>query len=640
MDQGRRGGTWPLNTQKKKQVQVNLITGERNAVKTRKTKMAKRPTEIKAEQKIKELAKAKRKKQFDETMDEEKRWIEKGNKPELLFDLSDDENIRLTSSGMQLIKERKRRNIKTGEIETDESYRHIFKGHFSPLKRLELDNEMFFEVETRQCFRGNVEDIINQLRKEGGVVNKARIADAVNCVLHGSDVETITGYSTYGVYENDARLHLCLNPYPITEIQVRVDRDIKNALKIPLNKTNVECWFSVPGFWDKYEVYPVLGLSIMAPFALILRDKGIIVPNIFHVSPESGLGKTESMKAYSQSLFGRRIISSDAINSDFRLADNLDSYGGLICVEEGESFNWGRFSPHLQLSAEQPLQDIRGKPNLGSRQYWSRAVLGFTGNYFPVKRKATLVRFVAVDFNRNKAKERRGKKKDLRLAMKKLKPIGWKIAEIEVNELDSSISNLIDQIEKHEYNLDEKYAGGFTDPRRSKSWAIIFEGLRLWGVVAKTYNVDWSPPTIDEFIETVVSPNETRAFENVEVPAEAFISWWESWCAKNKENITIGDDYNKKTVKEVKGKNDIWREACAENYSGHVITKAVLSLYEQDNKHKVFLPINTLTDLGKGIAALYGLNMSKIYKDWKFGRKTLKGVFIPLEECSIGMESK
>lgn len=113
-----------------------------------------------------------------------------------------------------------------------------------------------------------------------------------------------------------------------------------------------------------------MGLSALAPFSYVLRDKGMMVPYIYHVSQDSGLGKSELMRIFTTKLFGHTLLTSDSIASSFRLSDALDSFGGLLGVEEAESFKWERFSPHLQAAAEQPHQDSRGTGSLNMRPYY------------------------------------------------------------------------------------------------------------------------------------------------------------------------------------------------------------------------------------------------------------------------------
>lgn len=62
------------------------------------------------------------------------------------------------------------------------------------------------------------------------------------------------------------------------------------------------------------------------------------------------------LNVFTRHFFGLNLKTADEINSDFRLADALDSFGGLVGVNEAQSLKWDRFSPHLQAAAEQPRQ--------------------------------------------------------------------------------------------------------------------------------------------------------------------------------------------------------------------------------------------------------------------------------------------
>jgi hypothetical protein len=501
-----------------------------------------------------------------------------------------------------------------------ESTSAVVMGRFKPIRKLQLDGEEVFEVITTSSFRGNAEEIHQELKRQGLVVNRAKAADAVNALFQGLNLPTEKGHATYGVFEDDGKPWLCLDPYPRTESQAQIVRQIDRHKNTKLTKENLGPWFDVTSFWHRYEVYPAMGLSVMAPFALELRRRGIMFGYLYHLSPESGLGKTEISRIFTRQLFGNELLSADSIKSEYRLMDCLDSAGLMVAVQEAEALPWEKFSAHLQMAAEQPLQDKRGTPGLGSRPYWSRAMILFTGNHFPTKRKALLVRFLVLEFDRTKLGERRKNRKKLRKVIKQLKPIGFRVVEAELESL-RSIEELVNRVEGHGDKIEEVYIGGFEDPRRATFWGIVYEGLIAWELAATKAGINWKAPTYEDFVKQVVNLVEPTAFQSVEVPATAFISWWNAWKALNSDREG-----------NIKGHGEIWTPGRLNGVDGDIITKSVLTIYERDCRHNGTIPVNSLPDLARGIEALYELSFADVYKKRKLGGNSLWTVFVPSQE--------
>jgi len=544
-------------------------------------------------------------------------------------DISDNERVVVDEKGIKIIRYREKDGLYMIR-----SHVYTLMGKFRVIRKLNLDGEDVFEIETSRFFRGNAEEILQQLRKEGVVVNRHKISDSVNALLQKAN-NIITGHATFGVYQNSNGLDLCLDPLPRSDSHRRIAQEVKPSLNYQARKEDIEAWIKIQDFWHQYEILPIMGLSAIAPFSYVLRKNRIIIPYLFHKSPESGLGKTFTIDLFTRRLFGVTLRSVDSIKSDFRLADTLDSFCGLIGIEEAENYSWNKFAPHLQQAAEQPIQDYRGTPYLGMRQYLSRATFAFTGNFFPTRRKALLVRFIVVDFDRSKFRERRNaeNKKRLRMACKNLKPIGWELVRTEMDVIDGKIENLNKRIEKHDDVFSNNFE--FEDARRSTLWAIIYEGVLIWQELAQAHNIDWKSPEYDEFIKKVISPIESIAFQSVEQPAEQFYHWWLAWKSLHTQG--------REDEEIIRGENKFWRRCDMqidnECIEGDCISKSVLTLYRKENKDNPLSDL-TLVDLAKGIAALFELPEKEIYKDRRIGEKVRKTVFIPDEEIRTTKSKK
>ncbi|OYT62334.1 hypothetical protein B6U81_01115 [Thermoplasmatales archaeon ex4484_30] len=538
-------------------------------------------------------------------------------KPLYREDIDNSHEIIVTNDGIWLLKKNSG-NIRD-KIE-------IIRGHFRPINRIELDGELLFEVELNEKIVGNAKEIFQRLQIDGNITDKRYAQDVVNRTLLGMAKNTIHAHATFGVYEeNDGKLNLCLNPIPRTESQKQAVIEVKKsgALDEEITKEKLEAWMQILNFWEKYEIFPIMGISVISPFALELRKSGLLFPCIYHYSQESGLGKTATARLFTEMLFGKKIESADAINSKYRLADGLDSYGGLIAINEAEKLAWKSHITHLMNATESEIQDRRGTPNLGSRRYFSRGTFIFTGNKFPIAGKPKLVRFLKIEFNEGKKLDRTKKENRTALyhAMKRLKPIGFKLVELELERIDYDIEKLIANIDKHAGEI-ENIFGVFEDGRRATAWGIVYEGLKIWEYACRKYGVKWSVPRYDDFVKNVVRKIEADTFESKELPAEDFIAWWQAWKARNVVKAYDYEDYI------IKGKGKIWDEKQIEingrEIEGDIITNAILREYKKDKGE-----IETMPDLAKGISLLYGIPYNWIYKVWKIGGKSAKAVFIP-----------
>ena len=498
--------------------------------------------------------------------------------------------------------------------------------NFKPTKRIELDGETVFEAKSGRSIRGNIKEILEELSKNGQISNRAAAPDCISSILTGLNIPTIKGHATYGVYPQGDSLEFCTEPLTRSDSHKKIKREIDKYKDIEITQENFLKWVELTKFWNLYEILPIMGLSAIAPFSFVLRDKGVMVPYIYHLSQDSGLGKSELMRVFTTYLFGHVLLTADGINSPFRLSDSIDSFGGLLGVEEAESFKWERFSPHLQASAEQPQQDSRGTGSLNMRPYFSRAVLGFSGNSFPTRRKALLVRFIVVEFDRTAKTQRRklSNRKSLKTIERSLKRIGFELVRAELEAVKTA-EELVKRIESHAEELEKIYAGDFKDPRRANAWGLIYEGLKVWERLAEKLKVDWQTLSYEEFVAEVINKIEFEAFNQVEPLVANFKAWWQAWKALNTQ--IKGDGI------QIKGEGEIWREYTVEfdgrEIKGDIISKPVLSLYEKENRGKISI---SLMDINKGIGALYGISFADLPKIFRINNKPMKVAFVPDNE--------
>jgi hypothetical protein len=191
--------------------------------------------------------------------------------------------------------------------------KRIYSGRIEPKARMNIDDFVVFKYvgDTEQV--DSMQNIIRKMKNEGGVLARNKLDDCVNAVF--LNLPEITGHATYGVYEDGDNLELCLDAMPYKDSQKKLQMRCEPSLKQKLTKESLQSYFDAINYWHPYEVLPSMGMSVMAPFALILRKHRKIVTLIWHFSPIPRLGKSTVQKIFSFYLFLIYPESGDAIGS-------------------------------------------------------------------------------------------------------------------------------------------------------------------------------------------------------------------------------------------------------------------------------------------------------------------------------------
>lgn len=495
----------------------------------------------------------------------------------------------------------------------------VYIGNFKPIRRLDVDGTRYFEVDLQEKVNGNMNDILNFMRRQGGVVSSGDLSNCVNALITSIDMPVEIGHATYGIYLDDDVLELCLDPHPVSDEQRRICRQVKEAVNQKLTKESIQAYVDVLSFWHQYEVYPVMSYGVMAPFGYVLKKRiNMLIPYLYHSSPMAGLGKTITGRIFSQKLYGVAPESMSAFCSDFRMADTLNSFCGLKCLDEAEQYPWGgKVGEKIKQAAENHMQDKRGTSSGKSRLYYSRLIACFTGNGFPIKTKSELVRFLRIEFDilMKDQRSNREKSRELNKLIESMRPLGFRIVESELQDLNYSIDELIRRIERYADEIVASYDGAFFDQRRPAAFGLIYEGLKVWERLCIAYGVEWLAPSIKEFVDCVVKPIEESTFELKELPVDDFLDWFELFKIMDKERCK-GTTWKPHTLK-----------LEYQDYDGIVITNPILKQYIKTNKSG---NIKNMGDLARWISSLSGLSMDDIYKKrrFKLNGRTKNGVFI------------
>jgi hypothetical protein len=344
---------------------------------------------------------------------------------------------------------------------------------------------------------------------------------------------------------------------------------------------------------------------------LELRKRNTLVAFIWYHSPVSGLGKSTILRAFSVYLFKVPEKSGDAIDSQFRFAETIDSVNCFRLVDEANSVNWIEKEDILKNSPESYDCTERGQADLTKRFYKSRSTLGITTNQFRIKSKNTMVRIIKVEFDSTKVSERKldnEQVKQVKNILSKLKPIGWRLAELELESIDYLPENLISRIENHESKFME-HCEGIDDPRRYTAWAVIYEGLKICELPCIKFNLEWRAPTYKDFVKDVINKIEGFGKETTISALSDFVAWWNIWKANKYNLVYTGQLWM--PGKRIKHKDS--------EYKGDIVTDEIMRLYRNDKNAMV----DNLRDLATEIQSITGIPDSKLRKGWGFG--TIKG---------------
>jgi len=592
--------------------EITKIIDERVLNKLQKTIAAEKPKQMKKKQ---------------ERTDHEIKIINKYSTDQVITKIQTNDSTRIvhTTNGIFWEQSRSRTN-KFGELEQYWAAERIYNGYIKPVVKMLIDGEF-----TVFRYKGDMEQvadiptIIRSMKKGGGVLNKNRFDDCLNAIF--LDLPQKTGHATFGVYEKNKKLELCLDVMPLRDKQRQIKIRGEPAVEQKITKETLKPYFKVLEYWSPYEVLPSMGAGGISPFALMLRKQGKLVPIIWNFSMLSRLGKSLVQKIFSLYLFSVFPVTGDAVNSKYRLSTVFDAVGTYFIVDEGEQVHWSDLEGLLKEAPENFLCNIRGTPEQGIIQYLSRAILGINSNSFKIHSENVLVRILKIEFDTSVVGDRAGNETEvesLTETISELYPIGWRLIELYLDEIQYSMDVLLERISKHEKAFKKLYKN-FIDPRRATAWAVMYEGLKVWEHAAKKFGIEWTAPPYENYVEKVIDKIETTTRETGETPIEDFMQWWEMWKTLHVDRVRDDEGF----IDTPKGKDVIWAEKTLDwegkTFSGDVITGAVLREYKNDKKSK----IDNLADLQKAITIKTSLPKLRLLTSWKIGREPKWGLFLP-----------
>ncbi len=399
------------------------------------------------------------------------------------------------------------------------------------------------------------------LRKTGHVIGRMHLDDCVGAVLANESPPVKEAFATYGVFEKEDRLELCENPIPVKPLQMVAWDRMEPFISYTPSKADLEAYVDLQNFWNPYEILTPLGLGLAAPFAYLLRGHNVMFPHYFAWSPEPDLGKSVSALACSRSLFATESASGSAIAStrnDFRLIANLDSACLPLTVDEGEEIPRSLF-PTLKESAERQEVSQRGRQDQTVEHFLSRRVLLITGNNQPIRMESVLKRFLIPRFDSSARVQRadKNRRRELDTLFRHLKPVGFQLIRWAVSRWPT-IRDLLDEFRAWENTIDG--TRDWHSSKRPQAWACVYLGLQILEEGCEKLHVDWSAPSITDFLQRVVEPVETATWGMERRPLERFLSWFDMWRVRNVQRVAEVGEGTVYTVDSIRGYGEIFDE--------------------------------------------------------------------------------
>jgi hypothetical protein len=510
---------------------------------------------------------------------------------------------------------------------------YVVSGHVEPLEPLDVDGDYFVRVRLDREIVVRPDELVKILRREGRVMSRRYVDDAIGAMVSKLMPRPVRQvHATLGVYARaDGKLEFCDAPHPLYKEQETALADSQTALGVEGTKADVEAYVGLVDRLQKYEILPAMGLAAIAPFALVLRQRNVLVPHLFHWSPQHGLGKSKVAEAFTERLYARRPIGADALASEFRFASQMDAAGLPLCVNEASGLEQRKVGAAFKDAAEREVVDKRGQPDLGMVTYRARSVLLLTGNAFPFSNPSVLVRILGVRFDDRKARERHHKeaRQEFDVLMSRLRPIGYDLTRYALSRYEY-LERLVVEVEILRGNIEKAYPGELRDPRRAQAWACVYLGLELWESYASFRGAEWKRPNVQEFVDWVVVPVEASTFEGGIVAVHRFASWWARFRVMNLDRTGTA-----------KGFGQLWTtdaiRAGEDMISGTLVPSAVLDDYNANTEPE--FTISSLAELGRQVSTEWGLDLADIAgKDGRglvrkiSGKGNVRVVFVPETE--------
>lgn len=418
--------------------------------------------------------------------------------------------------------------------------------------------EFLFDAKTGESKTCAISDMVKFLTERGRIFDIRRAKDVLSFLTHHMacpyvNLKTCIGVypretgDGYYVYRNGKRewewgnriTRLALNTvaHPITDEQEQVAEDTKIARNFrkmigPFKREMLGNYYAIQFFFNPHEFWPVAGLSVMAPYAELLRAEEWIVPYVSLWSWASDIGKTKLASAFTEHLYGMKIVPGDTLDSNFRLGSLLDSACLPVTIDE-VGYIAPRVGSIIKTAVEGSTSIKRGTSDQGMRRWGSRASLITTSNRQWIDDSNVLKRGVCPHMAEDPETiaSREEHRPEFDELMGELQPCGFIMQEEILTWIHpfSSPDTLMGWLQQCANTFSSMPGAHWNSASRPKVWAVLYAGTVAFQIICGHYDYGEYICTPERFYNEVIHPCEISTFESKRLPIQVAQNWHIQW---------------------------------------------------------------------------------------------------------------
>lgn len=477
----------------------------------------------------------------------------------------------------------------------------VIAAPFEFVRVVNVEGDERIDVRIPKDLSGSFDEVARQLERSGRFLEPGRGRKVLAHLRHhhARTYGIGRGRETFEVFD-DGQLRLPERCYPRPGPHTEEYERVRSILA---DDPPADVWRAYRELEDHLqpkEFSAAKAACAAAAFARVLRAQRVIVAAPFHVSTNSGVGKTKTAEAYATHAWNVELLAGEDLSSDFRFAHCMSGPGTTQVVDEAEKFDWKRYGANVKKGMESDTITMRGTRDLGMVKFASRRILIFTGNVLPRLPGPTLARLQVVRFREDRRNVTRDARAQFDSAFSRLGPVGPSLTRAALAEFPT-LPDLMEAIGEVAKEM-EACHGSFRDNRRARLWAVTFLFVGVWERASSGIHV---APDLPDFVRDVVAPVESDTFGAEEDRLQAFRSWLDSWVARNTSHDSDG-------VPRVRGRGDLFMEWSNATTDGRTIavrlvTHALIQEFDRSQSHDGGVKIGSLNELARLVAEAYPL---------------------------------
>ena len=542
----------------------------------------------------------------------------------------------------------------------------IIGGFVLPVARTIVDRETLFDyqLDNGEMISCTPKTLLTLLNDRGQLFDEMHIGQSLlNFLSFKMAKEVRITYATFGVFEYDAPgmkekiLFMNLDPRSQTDDQKIIFDKIgpylkANELLVPLRTKDLAPYVVFNNYYHPYEIYPIVGSSMITPFSSFVKGDRHILANIIIYTPEVTVGKTTAVAGWTESMWANPVEKADSFNSVFRYTSRLSAASLAMGVDEIEALHQSIQSA-MKTDAERTTGGRRGTRDQKINVYSALGSVIGSSNVQPINKVPVAKRHVIIHAadDLETLTKIAGQVEEYNENYALLRTIGYRILHELMSLMYSQVvtkRTFLENLHKNIGALRRLPGIRWHDPTRPDTWGVLLTGVELWEAACDLHDLPTRyfhfhlgneeavekslVETCERFYREVIAPNEITTFEMKVAPIVEFLSWFTWLRGERTYNRRVRDaDGDFIDVPEVRGSEELYVE-CELPLPGFKVGRAVLTKFKE--KH-ADVPISDLKQLTTQAAIYAGLDPTDVLdKDGncpsiRVGRSTDRVAWVP-----------